>query len=95
MGGYFVLQIEWSTDAARKEYIERLGDMISKHGGEFIVASRDYRVAEGAWRPGLFLIIRFPTMEALHDWYDSAEYRSVREFRLENSRSDALIVEGD
>ena len=95
MGGYFVLQIEWGSDEARRSYVERLGNMIQKHGGDFIVASQEYRVVEGRWRPGLFLIIRFPTMEALSAWYDSEEYRSVREHRLANSRSDAIVVEGD
>ena len=95
MSGYFVLQIERERDAARRTYVERLDDKIRKHGGEYLVASREYRVAEGTWRPGLFIIVRFPTMEALSAWYDSEEYRSVREYRLENSRSDAVIVEGD
>ena len=95
MSGYFVLQIEWTSDEARRTYVERLGNMIEKHGGEFIVAAREYRVVEGSWRPGLFLIIRFPTTEALSAWYDSEEYRSVREYRLANSRSDAIVAEGD
>ena len=90
-----MLQIEWMSDEARHTYVERLGNMIDKHGGDFIVASRDYRVVEGTWRPGLFIVIRFPTMEALSAWYDSEEYRAVRDFRLANSRSDAVVVEGD
>lgn len=75
--------------------MERLGNMIEKHRGDFIVASTNYRVVEGTWRPGLFIIIKFPTMQALSDWYDSEEYRPVRELRLKNSRSDALVTEGD
>ena len=95
MGGYFELQIEWMSDAARQAYIERLGNMIEKHGGDFLVASRNYRVVEGTWRPGLFIVIRFPSMEALSAWYDSEEYRGVRELRLANSRSNAIVTEGD
>jgi uncharacterized protein (DUF1330 family) len=95
MSGYYVLQIQWSDKAAMQTYVERLGDMIEKHGGAFIVASREYQVAEGEWKDGLFLIIKFPTMAALRAWYDSPEYQPVREFRLAHSRSDALIVEGD
>ena len=95
MGAYFVLQVEWMSDEARDTYVERLGDMIEKHGGNFLVGTSRYRVVEGAWRPGLLIVIRFPTMEALSSWYDSEEYRSVREFRLAHSRSDAVLVEGD
>jgi uncharacterized protein (DUF1330 family) len=95
MGAYFVLQIEWTNEEGRQQYIRGLGDMIAKHGGDFIIASREYRVAEGSWRPGLFIVIKFPTKQALAEWYDSEEYAPVREIRLKNSRSDAIIVEGD
>lgn len=95
MSAYFVLQIEWASLEARRAYVEGLSNMIEKNGGEFIIASPDFRVVEGKWEPGLFIVIRFPTMQALSAWYDSEEYRPVREFRLKNSRSDAVIVEGD
>jgi uncharacterized protein (DUF1330 family) len=95
MSAYFALQIEWTSDEARRSYVQGLGDMIEKHGGDFIVASKDFRVVEGSWKPGLFIVIKFPTMRALSEWYDSEEYRPVRELRLKNSHSDAVIVEGD
>jgi len=34
-------------------------------------------------------------MKALSSWYDSPEYQPVRELRLPNSCSDAIVVEGD
>jgi uncharacterized protein (DUF1330 family) len=95
MSAYFLLQIEWTNDAARRSYIDGIAGMVEKHGGEFIVSSTDYRVAEGAWRPGRLVAIRFPTMAAVSAWYGSEEYRPLRELRLKNSRSDAVLVEGD
>ena len=95
MSAYFVLQIEWTSDEARRSYLEGLGGMIEKYGGEFLVSSADFRVAEGAWKPGRLVVIRFPTIGALSAWYDSEAYRPWRELRLKNSRSDAVIVEGD
>jgi uncharacterized protein (DUF1330 family) len=95
LGAYFVLQIEWKSEEAKQEYVKRLSNMIEKNGGDFIIASSKFRVVEGEWKPGLFLVIKFPTMQQLSAWYDSPEYRSVRQYRLDNSRSDAVIVEGD
>jgi uncharacterized protein (DUF1330 family) len=95
VGAYFVLQIEWTSEEAKQEYVKGLSNMIEKNGGDFIIASSKFRVVEGEWKPGLLVVIRFPTMEQLSAWYDSAEYASVRQYRLENSRSDGVIVEGD
>lgn len=94
VSGYFVLQIEWKSADARGTYVEQLGKMIEKHGGEFIIASGDYRVVEGNWRGGRLIVVKFPSVQALSAWYDSEEYRSARDFRLNNARCDAVVVEG-
>ena len=94
MSAYFVLQIEWKTPEAQRTYVARLSDMIEKHGGRFLIGTSRFRVVEGAWRPGILVVIEFPTMAALSSWYDSEEYRSVRDYRLENARCDAVVAEG-
>jgi uncharacterized protein (DUF1330 family) len=95
VGAYFVLQIEWKTEEAKQEYVKRLSNMIEKNGGDFIIATSKFRVVEGHWKPGLLIVIRFPSAEQLSAWYDSPEYHSIRQYRLDNSRSDGVIVEGD
>jgi uncharacterized protein (DUF1330 family) len=95
MGAYFVLQIEWKSEKAKQEYVERLSNMIERNGGNFIIASSKFRIVEGEWKPGLLIVIRFPTMQQLSGWYDSPEYGSIRQYRVDNSRSDGVIVEGD
>jgi uncharacterized protein (DUF1330 family) len=95
MSAYFVLQIEWTDDEARRSYIEGISGMIEKHGGRFLVSTTDLRTAEGKWRPGRLVVIQFPTRESLSAWYDSKEYRPFLALRLGHSRSDAVIVEGD
>jgi uncharacterized protein (DUF1330 family) len=94
MSAYFVLQIEWTSDEARQAYIQGLSDMVEKNGGRFIISSTDFQVVEGKWRPGRMVVIEFPTKQSLSNWYESAEYRALRELRIKNSRSDAVVVEG-
>jgi uncharacterized protein (DUF1330 family) len=94
MSAFFVLQIEWTSEEARKSYVQGLSNMIERNGGRFVVSSKDFQVVEGNWRPGRLIVIEFPTRQALSNWYDSEEYRTLRELRLTNSRSDAVVVEG-
>ncbi len=95
MSAYFLLQIEWTSDEARRSYVAGLAGMIEKHGGEFIASTTEFRVVEGGWGPGRLVMIRFPTMQSLYAWYDSEEYRPLRELRQKGSRSDAVIFDGD
>ena len=94
MSAYFVLQIDWTDEAGRKRYIEGLAGMIEKHGGHYIVASRDFRTVEGHWENPLLVIIEFPSMEELRGWYDSPEYRPLRDLRLRSSKSNAVVTAG-
>lgn len=94
MSAYFVIQLEWTDDSARQSYIKGLSGMVEKYGGRYIVSSQDPKAVEGTWRSGRLVVIEFPTMKALSDWYESAEYRPLREFRLKNAKCDAVMVEG-
>ncbi len=89
-----MLQIRWTDEEIRKRYIAGISGMIEKHGGRFIVASSMFTVAEGSWKPGLLVVVEFPDMRALRDWYDSEEYRPLRALRLTGSESNAVLVEG-
>jgi uncharacterized protein (DUF1330 family) len=92
---YFVAQIAWKSPEARQAYVEGLNGMVERRGGRFLATSSDFQMAEGKWLPGRFILIEFPTMEALRGWYDSEEYRPLLDLRLKNSGSEAIIVEGN
>jgi len=95
MSAYFMAQIEWNSPEAREAYVKGLAGMVEKHGGRFVVTRSDYRVVEGEWPPGRLVLIEFPTMTALQEWYDSGEYGPLLEMRLKGSKSRAIIFEGN
>lgn len=94
MSAYMILQIEWTSKEAREAYIKGLADMVQRRGGRFLVASSEAKVTEGQWPPGRTVVVEFPTMKALTEWYGSEEYRPVLELRLKGSRSAAVMVDG-
>lgn len=94
MSAYFVVQLEWTNEDAHQSYLRGLEGMVERYGGRYIISSKDPKPAEGRWEPGRLVVIEFPTMKALNDWYESPEYRPLRELRLKNTRSNAVIVEG-
>ncbi len=38
--------------------------------------------------------MEFPSLEQAHRWYDSEEFRELKEVRLRAFRSDAVFMEG-
>jgi uncharacterized protein (DUF1330 family) len=95
MAAYFIAQIAWNSPEARQAYITGLAGMVEKHGGRFTVTSSEARIVEGKWLPGRLVVVEFPTMQALREWYDSEEYRPLLEMRLKSSQSEAIMVEGN
>ena len=94
MSAYLITQIEWTTPAARQEYVQRLVGVAEKYGGKWVVASSEPKTLEGQWKAGRLVVAEFPTMEALTKFYESDEYRPLREMRLKSARCDTIAVQG-
>jgi len=75
------------------EYIDRVQDTLTPHGGRFLVHGGDVEVMEGHW-PGSVVVIQFPDTTAAHAWYASPAYRQISAKRTDHVKTDAIIVEG-
>ncbi|WP_280868787.1 DUF1330 domain-containing protein [Streptomyces sp. SAI-127] len=67
---------------------------ILKYGGHYLVAGATPTPAEGTWDSSGFVVIEFPDMDRIREWYDSAEYRRAREIRKDKARVTMLFAEG-
>lgn len=95
MPGYVLGDVEWIDETGRRQYIELLGPTLEKFGGEFVAGTRQVRVVEGDWLPaGVLVLIRFESLAAAIDWYESPDYRPARLVREKAARSRMLIFEG-
>ena len=95
MPAYCVFDIREITDpAAMDVYRARVLATVERYGGRYVVRGGRFDVVEGDWRPVLPVIIEFPSLEQAHRWYDSEEYRELKDLRLRATRSDAVFVEG-
>lgn len=94
MAAYLVAQIEEVTDAAGYEqYREQAGPLATQYGGRFLAAGQA-EAKEGRWGPGTYVIIEFPSLERAEAWYDSAEYRPLKELRQRSTRGNIVFLNG-
>ncbi|NIH79018.1 DUF1330 domain-containing protein [Amycolatopsis viridis] len=49
---------------------------------------------EGTWAAPRLVILEFPDMDRIREWYDSPEYRRARKIREGAARVSMLFVEG-
>lgn len=69
-------------DAYRREYGRKVVPQLAAVGATLLVASPTPIVLEGQWEPTWTAVIRFPSRDAALLWYQSQEYRPLKELRL-------------
>jgi uncharacterized protein (DUF1330 family) len=68
------------TLAAR--YRSLAGPSIAHHGGRYVLRRAVPEAVEGHWPAAAGLVIvQFPTLERIHQWYASPEYAPALQFR--------------
>ena len=94
MSAYFIFTRVKTLDAGEMRiYNESARDTIKGHPAKLLAAYGRKEVVEGPESEGI-LIMEFPSMQEAKAWYDSPEYRKVREHRFKGAEYRAVIVEG-
>ncbi len=83
------------TDAGKMDgYRKRVFAVVEQYGGRYLAVGGKFDVVEGDWRPVFPVIIEFPSLEQAHLWYNSEDYRELKEMRLAGARGNAVFIEG-
>jgi|TARA_B110000914_G_C15334824_1_gene386434 uncharacterized protein (DUF1330 family) len=94
MSGYVIAQINVTNQENYKEYVEKVTPIVKKFDGEYVVRNGEYQCVEGESKFSRIVILKFPSYERALEWYNSEEYKPVRQIRLDNSESNQIIIKG-
>ena len=94
MAAYFIADIDVTDPEGYKEYAAGAGATVEQYGGRYLVRGGATTPLEGDARPNRFVVVEFPDMAALRAWYDSEEYRPLRDIRQRYSDAKIFTVEG-
>ena len=94
MSGFVIFNIDIKKPYEYKEYVEKVTPIANKFGGEYIVRGGETEVIEGTWKYPRTIIIKFPSYEKALEWYNSEEYKPIKQIRLDNSVSNGIIIKG-
>lgn len=86
--------VEVIDPAKLEEYKARVGPVVERFGGRYVVLGGQVDLVEGDWRPSFPVMIEFPDLAQAHRWYASEEYRDLKALRLSAGRFNAVFLGG-
>jgi uncharacterized protein (DUF1330 family) len=94
MAAYLIADIEVTDHVEYEEYKKRVPAIIAAHGGRYLARGGANEVLEGTWRPRRSAIVEFPNLAAFRAFWESAEYRPLRDIRERSAKSNLVVIEG-
>ena len=94
MSGFAIFNIEVKKPEEYKKYIEKVKPVAEKFGGDYIIRGGETKVVEGEWTYPRTVVIKFPSYEKALEWYNSEEYKPIKQIRLDNAETNGIIIKG-
>ena len=94
MSGYAIFNLNVNNPENYKEYIDKVKPTAEKFGGEYLVRGGASETIEGSWQHPRTVVMKFPSYEKAKEWYNSDEYKPIKQIRLDNADSNGMIIEG-
>lgn len=94
MAAYVVVDIEVTDPAAFERYRNAVTANIAAFGGRYLARGGATEVLEGSWTPKRVVILEFPDMARLKEWYHSPEYAPLLDLRKASAASNLVVVDG-
>jgi uncharacterized protein (DUF1330 family) len=94
MSAYVISELEIRDAATIETYRTIAAKSIAQYGGRYLVRGGAARVVEGGPPPNNIVIVEFPSMERLREWYASPEYAEALKVRRTALDRRLIFVEG-
>ena len=90
---YLVANFRITDSDAYSAYPPVAGPTLEPYGAVVLAVDGESNVLEGESEPQT-VVIRFPSMDAALDWYNSPEYQEIIQLRTDNSEGFAVMING-
>ena len=94
MPAYVISEVEMRDAAGFGAYRAIAAKTIVQYGGRYLVRGGAANLVEGEPPPKTIIVVEFPTMERLREWYASPEYAEALKLRRTALDRRLIFVEG-
>jgi uncharacterized protein (DUF1330 family) len=94
MSAYVISELEVRDPVSIETYRTIAAKSIAQYGGRYLVRGGAAEVAEGGPPVKNIVVVEFPSMERLREWYASPEYAEALKVRRTALERRLIFVEG-
>src|SRR3954452_674673 len=94
MSAYVISEVEARDAAGFEAYRTIAAKTIARYGGRYLVRGGPAEAAGGGLPPKTLIVVEFPSMERLREWYASPEYAEALKVRQTALDRRLIFVEG-
>jgi uncharacterized protein (DUF1330 family) len=94
MSAYVISEVDVRDAAGFAAYRTIAAKSIAHYGGRYLVRGGTANLIEGSPPPKITIVVEFPTMERLREWYASPEYAEALKLRQTALDRRLIFVEG-
>ncbi len=94
MPAYVIIRVNIRDRDAYGEYMLHTPRILDQFGGRFIVRGGEMETLEGEEEKLRMVVVEFPSMHAVRDFYRSKEYQQVKKLRKDGGEAQFVAVDG-
>ena len=94
MPAYVISEVDIKDAAGFEAYRTIAAKAIAQYGGHYLVRGGAAEAVEGGPPPKTLIVVEFPSMERLREWYASGEYAEALKHRRTAIDRRLIFVEG-
>jgi uncharacterized protein (DUF1330 family) len=94
MSAYVISELEVRDPAGIETYRTIAAKSIAQYGGRYLVRGGAANAEEGGPPPKNIIVVEFPSMEKLREWYASPQYAEALKVRRTALDRRLIFVEG-
>ncbi len=94
MAAYLIVDLEVTDPEAFERYKHEVAPNLASFGARYLTRGGRTAVLEGDWSPRRLVILEFPSMARLEEWYRSPSYAPLLELRQRSASSRVVATEG-
>ena len=94
MAAYWIGEHAITDTTKFEEYLRKAVPMIERFGGRYLTRVGSHEILEGDWKPNRVVIIEFPDIASIKNWYRAPEYQPLIALRRSAATDVMIVLEG-